>query len=756
MVSVLYNQEKLLATIDASFGDDVVLKSLTGRETISELFEFRIVFSAKDGALDLEKALGSNITITLKSETQERYINGIIAEFSQGATENKSDTYVTEYSATIRPTFWLLTLDRNNLIFQNKTAIDIINQVLKDQGVTDIEDKTQSCGQVEREYCVQYAESSFNFVCRLMEDEGIFYFFKHEKGKHTLMLADASSAHAKPSGESKVDFFMGLNDVFPLGKIFHTSMTTAVNTGGYSVSDYNYTISQTDLFTKLDGQYKGQMYYEYPGTFGKAKDGEDLSKLRVQLFEFNHCLLAASSTSANLTPGFLFEIAGHHVDKFNQEYVAYSVEHSYNFSQSSGFIYRNKVRAFGKETEFRPQRKTPKPRICGSQTAIVVCPSGEEILRNEHCCVKVHFHWDRIGKKDENDSCWIRVAQTLAGSGWGGIFIPRVGQEVVVSFIEGNPDRPLIVGCVYNDQYMPAYSDEEAMISSLKTVTFKDDNGGFNEIRFNDEKDKEEIFVHAQKDAYIVVKNSRKTEIEEDFDTLDLFKGSRTITLKADGDDPANHSMFLKKGDHITELTEGNHSYTITKGNSEIKLDEGDSSITLTKGSSTIQLDKGDRSITLGKGNLKYDITGDYTLTVSGNLTIKVDGDISIESGKGTKTKSGQDTKMEAGTAFIIKSGTDFKGESGTAMSLKSGTDFKAESGMAMNIKSGMAMAIKAGMGLDAAANMAMTLKANMTLEASGQLGVKIAGLQVEASGQAMTKISAPMITVGGGLVKLG
>ncbi|MDR0968676.1 MAG: type VI secretion system tip protein VgrG [Holosporaceae bacterium] len=741
MFSALYNQEKLFATITTGLGDDVVLKSLIGREAISELFEFRIIFSSKDSGLDLEKALGSSVTIAFKSETQERYINGIVAEFSQGATENKSDTYVTEYSATIRPTLWLLTLDRNNLIFQKKTAADIISQVLKDQGVADIDDKIKSCGKVEREFCAQYAESSFNFISRLMEDEGIFYFFKHEDGKHTLALADAAGAHEKPpAGESKVGFFMGLNDTFPLGKVFYTSMTTAVNTGGYSVSDYNYTISQTDLFTKLDSQYKGQMYYEYPGTFGKAKEGEDLSKLRVQLFEFNHCLFSGQSTAPGLTPGFLFEVTDHHVAKFNKEYVVYDVEHRYNFSESSGAIYRNKFRAFEKGVEFRPQRKTPRPRICGTQTAIVTCPSGEEILRNEHCCVKVHFHWDRIGKKDENDSCWVRVAQTLAGSGWGGVFVPRVGQEVVVSFIEGDPDRPIIVGCVYNDQYKPAYSDSEAMISSLKTVTFKDDKGGFNEIRFNDEKDKEEIFVHAQKDVYTVIENSRKVEIKEDFDTLDLFKGSRTITLKAEGDNPANHSLFLKKGDHISELTEGNHSYKIAKGNSEIKLEEGDSSITLTKGNSVIQMDKGDRTITLGKGNLKYDITGDYTLTVSGNLKIKVDGEISIEAGKIITMKSGQDTKMEAGTAF----------------SLKSGTDFKAESGTAMDIKSGMAMSIKAGMGLDAAANMAMTMKANMTLEAQGQLGVKIAGLQVEASGQAMAKVSAPMIQIGGGLVQLG
>ncbi|MDR2781817.1 MAG: type VI secretion system tip protein VgrG [Holosporaceae bacterium] len=745
--SVLYSQEKLLSHLTTVFGDtDIVLKSLTGREAISDLFEFRIVFSAKDSSFDLEKALGSNINIAFKSDSQERYIDGIVIEFSQGSTVNKSDEYVTEYSATIRPKLWLLSLDRNNLIFQEKTAIDIIKQVLKDQGVTDIEDKTKTCGKVKREYCVQYDESSFNFISRLMEDEGIFYFFKHEKSKHTLVLADASSAHAKPPGESKVGFFRGVNDIFPLGKIFNTQMTTAVNTGGYSISDYNYTISQTNLFSKLDGKYKGKMFYEYPGAFAKLKEGQDLSKLRVQLFEFNHCLFSASSTAANITPGFLFQVTDHHVDKFNNEYVAYAVEHLYEFSNSSGFIYQNRVQAFEKKVEFRPPRKTPKPRIHGTQTATVTCPSGEEIFRNEHCCVKVHFHWDQIGKKDDKDSCWIRVAQMIAGNGWGGVFVPRIGQEVVVAFIEGDPDRPLIVGCVYNDKYLPAYSDKEAMISSLKTVTFTDEKG-FNEIRFNDEKDKQEIYLHAQKDMYISIISSRKTEIEELDDTLDLFKGSRTITLQSK-DGPANHSLSIKEGNSSIILEKGNSSVSLKEGNREISLDKGNSSVLLKEGNSEIKLSKGNCTITLADGNLSYDVKGNCTWKISGDLTIKADGNITIESGKKTTLKSGQDTAIQAGTALSLKGGTDLKGEAGTALSLKGGTDLKAESGTAM--------AIKAGLNLDASANMNMTLKANMNLECKGQLGVKIGGLQVEVQGTAMAKVSAPMITVGGGMLQLG
>ncbi|MDR2794971.1 MAG: type VI secretion system tip protein VgrG [Holosporaceae bacterium] len=756
MFSLLQNQKKLLVQLKTSFGDDVVLKSLRGSEVISELFEYRVTFLAKDGTVDLEKALGSSLTATIKSDTQERYINGIVTEFAQGVTENKTDIYLTEYTAVVRPKLWLLSLDRNHLIFQKKTAIDIIKQVLKDGGINDLDDKTKSCGKVERDYCVQYGESSFNFVSRLMEDEGIFYFFKHENGKHTLVLADSSSAHQKISGESKAGFVKSVNNIYPLGKIFNTQMVTAVNTGGYSTADYNHTISQTKLFSKLDSQWKGTMFYEYPGNFAKAKEGDDLSKLRVEQFEFNHCLLKASSTVPGLTPGFSFEVKDHHYAKFNQEYVVYVVEHYFDLTGADGYTYGNNFQAFPKGTEFRPVRKTPKPRIYGSQTAVVVCASGEEIMRNEHCAIKVHFHWDQIGKDKDNEesSCWIRVAQLIAGSSWGAIFVPRVGQEVVVSFLEGDPDRPLVVGCVYNDQFLPPYPDGEAMKTCVKTVTFKADEG-FNEFRINDEKDKEEIYVHAQKDMYINILNSRKTEIEESHDTLDLFKGCRTITLKAEGDDKANHSLTLTKGDCIVELTEGDHKITLTKGNQEITLKEGNRTLTLEKGKEDITLKEGNRTVTLSKGNLTYKVEGDCTMTFSGNLKIKADGEISLEAGK--------DVKQKAGTAFSMESGTDFKAKAGTALSAESGTDFKMKAGTALSAEATTDMQLKglnikaeATMNMEMKANMKIALQANLALEAKSSLSAKIEGVMVELAGQGMVKIGGPMITVGGGMVQLG
>ncbi|MCR5225222.1 MAG: type VI secretion system tip protein VgrG [Alphaproteobacteria bacterium] len=788
MATILHNQEGLLAQVTASFaGKDTVLSSLRGKEGISELFEFQAVFSSSNSSVDLEKVLGSGITLTIKSETQEiyhdstdnvvdethvRYIDGIIAEFSQGHTQTKGDgTTITEYTAIIKPSLWLLTLDKNYLIFQNKSAIDIIKQVLSDNGIKDLEDKTSSCGKVVREYCVQYGESSFNFISRLMEDEGIFYYFKHEQGKHTLVLADSSNGYENVSIESKggrilgrqviqdgsssgngakISFIQSTNAVCPLNRIFNTKITTAVNSGSYSAADYNYTISQTKLFSKLDTRWKGQNVYDYPGGFEKLKDGDNLSKLRVQQFEFKHKLFSANSTAAILVPGHFFEVTGHPAKNFNKKYVVYHIEHFFDFDNVNGFVYRNNISAFDSNTEFRPPRITPKPRIYGSQTAVVTCPSGEEIFRNEYCAVKVHFYWDQVGESADTDksSCWIRVAQLLAGSGWGAIFVPRVGQEVVVTFLNGDPDKPLITGCVYNDQYMPAYSDQDAMKSSLKTVTFKnDDEEGFNEFRFYDEKDKEEIYVHAQKDVYVDIINSRKTDIEESDDTLTLLKGNRSIFLKSDeGNNEVKHTMEITKGDQIVNLKEGNLKYTITKGNSEITLSEGNE---------TIKLEKGNRTITLSKGDLKYDVTGDCTFKISGDLTIKADGNI----------------KIEAGKQISMKSGTNMKIESGTDLSAKSGTGFKAEAGMNFDIKATMNLTMNANINMEAKANVNMQLqsnvnmsvKSNVMFEASGMAMTKlggpgamdISGAAISVSGMGATQIKSPVIQLSGA-IKLG
>ena len=707
--------------------EDVVINNIRGSEAISELFEFHVNFSSANREIDAEKILGSNVTLHFKSEKHERFINGIITQFSQGRTSQKEDIYNTEYFFTMRPKLWLLSLDSNCQIFQEKSTMEIIKSVLKEYKIDVSESK---CGNNNRTYCVQYNESSFNFISRLMEDEGIFYYFKHEKNKHTLIIRDGMDTNQKL--KEKAGFIKSGQKICPLGKVFNTSKNIFMNVGGYSAADYNYENSNTKLFNKLETKWKGQtLFYEYPGGFSQAKEGEELSKLRVQEIECKHIMLQGDSTIPDFSPGTTFELTAHHAESFNDSYILCRVEHIFDRNEKNGFVYRNRFWALPKGTEFRPPRKTHKPKIYGNQTAVVVCPSKQEIYRDKYCCIKVHFHWDQKGKsKDTNDSsCWIRVAQLMAGSNWGAVYVPRVGQEVVVSFLEGDPDKPLVVGCVYNDQFKPPYSESQDKISTMKTITFTKDSR-FNEIRFNDENEKEEIFVHAQKNV-----------------NIDVIDGSYSTKLLAEPGEKVMHSLEIVKGDKSVLLKEGDSKYTIKKGDSTIQMDEGNSEIVLKKGNSSIKLEKGNQTI---------DINGDCTIKITGNLKIEADKNISIEAGKEISIKSGTSIKaeaernvtIEADASATFKATRNFSCESGAAMKIKSSLNTDLEAGASMNIEAGASMNIKS--------NAFMNIKCTGILNAEGTGVTNLTGAAVQINGKGVSSFRAPMLTIGGGMISFG
>ena len=726
----LQSQKDLFVKLSISeLKEDVIINNIRGSESLSELFEFHVNFSSANSQINAEKILGSNVTLHFKSENHEKFINGIITQFSQGTTSLKEDIYHTEYFFTMRPKLWLLSLDNNCRIFQKKSTMDIIKNIL---GEHKIDVSGSNCGNNNRTYCVQYNESSFNFISRLMEDEGIFYYFKHEKNKHTLIIRDSIDTNQKL--KEKAEFIKSNHEICPLGKVFNTSKNTFMNVNGYSLADYNYENSQTKLFSKLETKWKGNtFFYEYPGGFSKAQEGQKLSKLRVQEIECKHMMLQGDSTIPDFSPGTTFELTKHHAENFNDSYILYKVEHIFDRTEKNGFIYRNRFLALPKGTEFRPPRKTQKPKIYGNQTAVVVCPKGQEIYRDKYCCIKVHFHWDQDGKsKDTNDSsCWIRVAQLMSGSNWGAVYVPRVGQEVVVSFLEGDPDKPLVVGCVYNDQFMPPYPESKDKISTMKTVTFTDDKG-YNEIRFNDEKKKEEIFIHAQKDMKTDIVNSRETTIEEDNDKLDILKGSRSIKLHAkDNKKKADYSLELVKGNKSVLLKEGKSSFTIKKGDSTIQLDEGNSSITLKKGNSSVKLQK---------GNLSIDINGDCSLKMSGNLLIKVGKNIDIKAGK----------------ELSLQSGTAMKAQAQGSLTVKANTSAKFQSTGAFTFKSGAAMTIKATASMNLKANASINIKSMGIFKAEGTGMTNLSGAMVQINGKGVSSFRAPMLTIGGGMISFG
>ncbi|MBV9504950.1 MAG: type VI secretion system tip protein VgrG [Acidobacteriia bacterium] len=510
-----YTQENRLMAIATPLGDDaVLLAGLSGEEGISRLFRFDLELLSSNESIDFDAIVGGNVTVRLTlADGNDRYFNGYISRFSQG--ERQRD--LISYHAEVVPWLWFLTRTSDCRIFQQKKVPDIVKQIFDEMGFQDY--KLQLYGDfVEREYCVQYRETDFNFVSRLLEEEGIFYFFQHDDGVHTLVLANDPSAHQPCSGQSQARYEVGSGAAQEDDVIQEWRVQSELRPGVYAQADYNFEQPSQALKSSVTGKNPYEIYDYHPGEYRKPPDGDDLVRTRLQELEGGGLVARGSSDCRAFLSGYRFELTGHFRSDMNQTWLLTAVRHvasqpgdfrSQGSLSGGDLHYQNQFECIPYSTPFRPPRVTPHPVVQGSQTAIVVGPSDEEIFVDKYGRVKVQFHWDREGKSDENSSCWIRVAQNWAGKKWGVMFIPRIGQEVIVDFLEGDPDQPIITGRVYNAEQIPPYTlPDEKTKSTIKSLSSKG-GGGFNEIRFEDKKGSEQIFIHAEKDLHQRVKDSR-------------------------------------------------------------------------------------------------------------------------------------------------------------------------------------------------------------------------------------------------------
>lgn len=643
-MSSAYVQDALKLKVSTPLGPNkLLLRSIRGEERISGLFQFTLEMASEDKAVDFQAIVGKPVTVTLRlSDDTKHHINGIVGRFVQEETNLRLTTYYAE----IHPWLWLLTKTSDCRIFQNKNVPDIMKTIFGDLGFTDFRDALKGSYK-PREYCVQYNETAFNFVSRLMEEEGIFYFFEHSEDKHTLVFGDDADAHPDCPGlkEGTVSFIQSLMDHTQDRAITRCLVEEQVVTGKYAHDDFNFETPSTDLKTTEEGQGKF-LIYEYPGGFLKKQDGEDLGKIRLDALEQPKKLIRGDGFVRAFVAGHKFKLEGHYRSDVNSTYVLSSV--SLAATQEH---FTNSFEAFPSDVTFRPQRLTHKPVISGTQTAIVVGKSGEEIWTDKYGRIKVQFHWDQKGKNDENSSCWIRVDYGWAGKNWGGIFLPRIGQEVIVSYLEGDPDRPLVTGAVYNAQQTVPYTlPDEQTKSTVKTNTSKGGQG-FNEIRFEDKKDSEELYFHAQKDHNIVVEHDRTKKVLN------------------------NETNAIKK-DRSTTIQEGNDTYIVEKGNRTFQVKTGNETYEV-KG--TRDLTVTDDETHTDKANFTQKVTGNYVLKVTGNLTIDVTGSVTI--------KSGQAMTHEAATSMTNKAGMSLTNEAQLAITNKGQASNTVESSGITTIK---------------------------------------------------------------------
>jgi len=654
-----YTETGYTFTVTTPLGADMLLlEAFEGEELISGLFDFRLDMESEHGDLDFSQVVGQSVTIAgTDKDGNSRYFNGIVARMVQSGLT---------YHFDMRPKLWELTLTSDNRIFQTKSVPDIVKQVLQEQGVTDVKDSLTGTYN-PRDYCVQYRETGFDFISRLMEEEGIFYFFQHEDGKHTMVLADDASAFEPCPNLASVPFKPESAKAWEeQDLVLALNLEQSVVTGKYQADDFNFETPTTQLLSTTSGSGTLQIY-EYPGVYQTKDEGDDYGKKRLDAMELPTRLVSGESVCRAFATGYKFSLTGHPRADVNDTYVLRRITHA-----GGRRHYRNSFVAFPSSATFRPPRLTPKPRIAGTQTALVVGKSGEEIWTDQYGRIKVQFHWDQLGQSDENSSCWIRVAQSWAGKNWGAIFLPRIGQEVVVSFLEGDPDRPLITGSVYNGQQPVPYTlPDEQTKSTVKSSSSKG-GSGFNEIRLEDKADSEELYIHAQKDMKIDVLNDQTTTITN----------NRSVTIS-------------EKDDSLT-VSKGNRSVTVSQGNETLTVSQGDRTIAVSQGKETHSV-QSTREVTV-TGNETHTNKADFTQNVSGNYTLKVTGSLTIQATGDLTLKTDGSLTVQSGTSLTVKSGTDLSASSGTGLSLSGGTTMEIKGSASGTVDGGGMLTVKGGM----------------------------------------------------------
>ena len=667
MSALVFSQENRIIKVNTPLGNDVLLlQGINGQEAISSLYHFDLDLIAENGQnIVFDKLLGQKISIEMQlPDEKTRYFHGLVSSFSQGGRDER----FTAYRAEMVPQFWLLTRIAQSRIFQQVAVPNILKEVL--QGL-DVAYELQGAYE-PRDYCVQYRESDFQFASRLMEEEGIYYFFKHTESGHKMVVADSPQSHSDlPEGSNIIyeELTGGNRDE---DRVSHWEKQQQLRSGKYTLWDHCFELPYRHLEAekivqdsvnvgkvahklKVGGNDKMEIY-DFPGAYAQRFDGvapgggdraSDLQKIfednkrtvniRMQQETAPALVISGAGNCRNFVSGHKFKLTEH----FNADgqYVITSVHHVAQHIIGTGrepakIEYSNNFTCIPFAIPFRPQRVTARPVVHGSHTATVTGPHGDEIFTDKYGRVKVQFHWDRQGKNDANSSCWIRVGSGWAAKNWGMVQIPRIGQEVVVNFLEGDPDQPIIVGCVYNADQMPPYKLPDHKVMGGWKSNSSPGGGGYNEISFDDTKGKEMVTVHAQYDM--------GTTVEHD-DTQTIHHNR---TIKVDGTHnetiTKDTNITIEKGPYKLDVQDNTHTHHV-KG--DVKETYDANQVTFVSNNITIQ--SGNAKITI---DAKEEI---YLHCGQSMMSMKKDGTIVI-SGQNVSVLGAQTVKVGVGNQNVV------------------------------------------------------------------------------------------------------
>jgi len=683
------------------YTDELRVLRFNGVEGISEPFRYNLKLASLDPEIDFGNIVSKDGCLTMQSETGERYVHGVITKCIQGGIGSR----FTMYHVELVPYFWLLTMRQFCYIYQNKTIQEIITDIFQNAGISSRRYRFALQGtHNSREYCVQYRESEFNFMSRLMEEEGIFYYFEHEEDNHVMVMADSSAVHT-PIESPEIRFSEPSQMVADQEYVYDYRFFRQMRPDLVLFRDFNYERPTLDLEVFKEGTddtETGFDIHDYPGLYQDQSTGEDIAQLRLDSLRMNREVGLGRSVCRRFIPGYRFQLTGHGRQSFNQEYLITRITNTgaqplgEDSTGGEGLQYSNDFECIPFSVPYRPLRKTPKPIVEGVQTAIVVGPSGDDIYFDDLGRVKVQFHWDRENQNDENSSCWIRASDGYAGQNHGIQFTPLIGDEVIVDFLEGDPDRPIIIGRVYNGDNIPHLEPQNKVQNQILTPYQ-------HKLLFDD------------KGASIILKTGGNETIQMT-DGGSTGDGSNIKISTADGHymrltGGEGQEIYIKtSGDNSMYLTDSQHAIKITSAADHfIQINDNDNTISMQSanrhvigimddpqklglydsgGNLTIQIDVPGNKISI------LNQAGDTEITAAGTVTIDA-GEIVLTAGN-IKINADSNIEIKAGANITVEAGADLAMSGATIASDSMSTN--DVTGAVVNVEGSGIVSIKGGM----------------------------------------------------------
>lgn len=610
-----------------------VVDKFEGTEKLSTLYTYTFYAHTTQLNMDDAQFLGTEQTFTFEFKDHRRYFRGIVSEISQ------EKVYVTphgignaHYKIVLRPKLWVQTLSQDYRIFQNQSVHQIIGALLIESGITNFSNRCRVRGFDVRTYCVQYNESRYDFMARLLEEEGITFFYVHNAQTSHLYLCDDTRINSIPLAQKEFSIVPFEKTHPEINTLLSVGITKNMTPSYFECRDYNDEKPSVTLSSTYENARKHTAsVYEYPGHFKDNVHAQHKTMIRAEEKLCNQEILQGKSTILDFSPGHIFELTQHSRLDFNQSYVLTHVHHEIDVhveNEVQTRRYSNTFHAIPQHISFTPPRQTPKPRMHSIETGCVVGPPGEEIFVDDMGRIKVQFHWNIHGITEASTSCWMRVSQNWSGAGYGSMIVPRIGMEVLISYINGDPDHPMVMGCVYNGDNMPPsdFSSTRSIFKSRSSLG----GAGANEIYVEDQSGQEEIYLHAQGELNTRIQKNRHTCIHQGDDLFVLDKGHQQTQLRGEN---TSHSTILTQGTHTLSIQMGDQVIHLMKGDQNTKIEQGSIHSIIEEGSHQTSIHKGDLCIQLGDGHIKIQIQGDLDISTSGDIRMSALGNIDLCAG---------------------------------------------------------------------------------------------------------------------------